>query len=172
MGADNPRPTFPSPEPRKKTLLPVIIAGSLFLIVCALKWSDVIEYFDGEPRLSSKHQQQLQKKLNELEAAEQYALIAIKDGWYPCLHSGRTLYYLHTGEVWKYGVTSKGERGRYTTEFLEDKGVSYIIQFKGSMTECLQEEQRKLFSYPLLPENMARLELDRLLRPPYNPILK
>mgnify|MGYP007130725657 FL=1 len=56
MGADNPRPSFISPEPRTKTLFPVIITGMLFLIVCALKWSDVIEYINGEPRLTTKHQ--------------------------------------------------------------------------------------------------------------------
>lgn len=172
MGADNPRPIFTSSTPKSKNSLPIIIAGTLLLIVCALKWRDVIEYFDGEPRLTAKHQNQLQKKLNELEDAEQYALVAMAEGWYPCVHSGRVLYYLHVGEVWKYGTTAKGERGRFTTEFLQDNRVLYVIQFKGSMTECLQEEQRKLFSYPLLPENLARLELDRLLRPPYNPILK
>ncbi len=173
MGADNPRPIFPSPpEPKAKIPFPVIIAGSLFLIVCALKWSYVIEYINGEPRLNTKHQQQLQKKLNDLEQAEQYALVAMAEGWYPCLHSGRALYYLHVGEVWKYGITTRGERGRYTTRFLQDNRVQYVIQFKGTMTECLQEEQRKLFSYPLLPENLARLELDRLARPSYNPVLK
>lgn len=172
MGADNPRPTFIPSEPREKIPFPVIIAGTLLLIICALKWGDVIEYFNGEPRLTSKHQQQLQKKLNELEVAEQYALVAMSEGWYPCLHSGRALYYLHTGEVWKYGITIKGERGRYTSRFLQDNGVLYVIQFKGTVTECLQEEQRKLFAYPLLPENLARLEIDRLLRPPYNPVLK
>ncbi len=83
-----------------------------------------------------------------------------------------SLYYLHIGEVWKYGITSRGERGRYTTGFLQDNGVQYLIQFKGTMTECLQEEQRKLFSYPLLPENLVRLEHNRLIRPPYNPVLK
>jgi len=40
------------------------------------------------------------------------------------------------------------------------------------MGECLQAEQTKLFSYPVLPENLARLEENRLIRPPYNPVLK
>lgn len=48
----------------------------------------------------------------------------------------------------------------------------YLIQFKDIITKRLQEEQRKLFSYPILPENLLRLEIDRLLRPPYNPVLK
>ena len=173
MGADNQHPTFPSPpEPKAKIPLPVIIAGTLFLIVFALKWSEVIEYFNGEPRLNSQHQQQLQKKLNELEEAEQYALIATKSGMYPCLHSGHTLYFLHVGEIWKYGVTTKGERGRYTGQYLLDNSVAYVIQYLGTVGECLKQEQIKLFSYPLLPENLARPEKDRLIRPPFNPVFK
>ena len=172
MGADNPRPTFIPPEPKAKIPLPVVLAGTLILIVCALKWSDVIECFDGEPRLTFKHQQQLQKKLNELEEAEQYALIATKEQWYPCLHSGYALYYLHVGEVWKYGVTTKGERGRFTGQFTLDNSVAYIIQHIGTVGECLKEEQVRLFSYPLLPENLARPEKDRLIRPPYNPVFR
>ncbi len=172
MGADLKESKTRQPKPETKKTLLFVWAGVLILIICALKWSDVIEYFNGEPRLSSKHQNQLQKKLDELDEAEQYALVAISNGWYPCLHGGRSLYYLKANEVWKYGVTTKCERGRYTSEFLQDNEVLYIIQFKGILSECLQEEQRKLFSYPILPENLSRLEVDRLLRPPYNPVLK
>lgn len=172
MGAEKPQVPFSSTAPKTKSPWLFVLAGALLLIVCAIKWRDVVEYIDDEPQLTPKHQQQLQKKLNELEDAEQYALVAMAEGLYPCVHSGRALYHLHPGEVWKYGVTARGERGRYTTHFLQGNGVEYVIQFKGNMTECLQEEQRKLFSYPLLPENLARAEIDRLLRPPYNPVLK
>lgn len=172
MGAALPEIQPHNPAPKKKSTLPAFIAGVLFLIVCALKWQDVVEYVNGEAKLTEKHQQQLKKKLDELEDAEQYALVAMADGMYPCLHSGRALYFLHAGEVWKYGVTSKGERGRYTSLFLQENAVLYIIQFKGTMTECLQAEQLKLFEYPILPENLARLEATRLIRPPFNPVLK
>ena len=172
MGANSPQPPTLSPEPKKKNLLPFILGSVAILIVCALKWSDVIEYVSGEPQLVAKHLEELQKKLNELEEAEQYALVATKEQWYPCLHSGRSLYYLHVGEVWKYGVTTKGERGRYTGQFLLDNSVSYTIQYIGTLTECLQHEQTQLFSYPLLPENLARPEKDRLVRPPYNPVFR
>jgi hypothetical protein len=114
----------------------------------------------------------LQKKLDELDEAEQYALVARKAGYYPCVHSGHTLYFLQPGEVWKYGVTTKGERGRYSGQFILDNSVSYIIQFTGTIGECLQAEQNQLFTYPILPENLARPEKDRLLRPPSNPIFK
>jgi len=171
MGATIPEKQPHNPPPKKlRSVFPVILAGALFLLVFALKWQDVVEYVNGEAQLTQKHQQQLKKKLNELEDAEQYALVAMKEGMYPCLHSGRALYFLHIGEVWKYGVTVKGERGRYTSLFLQENSVQYIIQFKGTLTECLQAEQLQLFEYPILPENLVRLEVDRLIRPPYNPI--
>jgi hypothetical protein len=172
MGTEIPQFQPDQPAAKSKPVVPILIAGALFLIVCALKWQDVVEYVNGEAKLTEKHQQQLKKKLDELEDAEQYALVAMADGMYPCLHSGRALYFLHAGEVWKYGVTSKGERGRYTSLFLQENAVLYIIQFKGTMTECLQAEQLKLFEYPILPENLIRLEANRLIRPPFNPILK
>jgi hypothetical protein len=172
MGADLKESKTRQPKPDTKKPLLFVWAGVLILIICALKWSDVIEYFNGEPRLSTKHQNQLQKKLDELDEAEQYALVARKAGYYPCLHSGHTLYFLQPGEVWKYGVTTKGERGRYSGQFILDNSVSYIIQFTGTIGECLQAEQTQLFTYPILPENLARPEKDRLLRPPNNPIFK
>ena len=131
-----------------------------------------MEYVNGEPQLKARHLHEQQKKLSEPDEAQQYALLAIADGWYTCLHSGLELYYLRAGEVWKYGVTAKGERGRYTVKFLRTNRVNYVIQFNGTMYECLKEEQRKLYDYPLLPENLLRKEEDRLLRPPYNAILR
>ena len=172
MGAEKPQVPFSSPAPKTKSPWLFVLAGALLLIVCALKWHDVVEYMDGEPQLTPKHQQQLQKKLKELNEAEQYALIATKEGSFPCLHSGHAVYHLHIGEVWKYGVTTKGERGRYTGQFLLDNSVSYVVQYVGKIGDCLQAEQTKLFSYPVLPENLARPEKDRLLRPPYNPVFK
>lgn len=119
----------------------------------------------------------LWKRLREIDDSEQYALVAAVNGMYPCLHSGRTTCYLSAGEVWKYGVTSKGVLGRYTADFLYKNKVSYLIQFKGNYAECLKQEQIKLYHYPYLPENLARPPEARppearLPRPPYNPILR
>ncbi len=172
MGAEIPD-IRPSPQvPKTGSGIPLLIAGTFFLIVCALKWGDVVKYVNGEAQLTEKHQQQLKKKLDELEDAEQYALVAIADGMYPCLHSGRSLIYLRVGEVWKYGVTSKGEIGRYTTSFLLRNNVSYLLQFRGNFAECLKQEQIKLYNYPYLPENLARPPSVRLPRPPYNPVMR
>ncbi|MBL7779717.1 MAG: hypothetical protein JNM22_00780 [Saprospiraceae bacterium] len=172
MGANAPRPPIPSPDSRPGRFLPYILAGIAVLIVCALQWSDVIEYINGEPHLTAKHQKQLQKKMEELDEGEQYALVATTNRMYPCVHNGHSLYFLRVGEVWKYGTTIKGQRGRYSSQFFEDNAVSYIVEFRGTMGECLKQEQIKLFSYPILPENLARPQEMRLLRPPNNPVYK
>ncbi len=172
MGANSPQPPTLSPEPKKKSLLPFILGGAVLLNVCALQRSDVVEYIEGEPRLTDKHRQRLEKKLTELEEGEQYVLIARKEGWYPCVHNGHPLYFLHVGEVWRYGTTIKGQRGRYSSKFMKENNLSYIVQFRGTMGECLQQEQIKLFYYPLLPENLARPKEMRLLLPPFNPVYK
>lgn len=120
------------------------------------------------PKLDPKDEAKLFKRLNEIDEAEQYALIAIDRGWYPCNHQGRAVFYLLPGEVWKYGTTTKGQFGRYSIKYLAGVNVSYLLQFRGSISECLKEEQLKLFYYPYLPENLARPEKDQLPRPPYN----
>ncbi len=56
MGGDSPQTKFEPKEPKKKSLLPFILGGAVLLIVCALQWSDVVEYIDGEPRLTAKQQ--------------------------------------------------------------------------------------------------------------------
>ena len=131
-----------------------------------------MESEEPEPKLSPKEEEKLLKRLREIDESEQYALIALEDGWYPCVHKGRISCYLKEGEVWKYGVTSKGEFGRYTTVFLAKNRVAYFVQFKGSFSDCLKREQIQLFNYPYSPENLARYPAERLPRPPYNSIMR
>lgn len=171
MGAGKPnlRPTEPNPS--KPGFLTVVRAAA---IVMALALPAIL-YFAQQsefPALGPREEAKLKKRLREIDDSEQYALIARVDGWYPCLHSGRATYYLKKGEVWKYGVTSKGKYGRYTPDFLVDNRVAYLVEFRGNFAECLKQEQIKLFNYPYLPENLARLPADRLPRPPYNPIMR
>lgn len=171
MGAGKPNLTPTEPNPTKPILLAVVRVAA---IVMALALPAVI-YFAQQsefPALAPREEAKLQKRLREIDDSEQYALIARVDGWYPCLHSGRPTYYLKKGEVWKYGVTSKGKFGRYNSDFFFDNRVNYSMEFKGNFAECLKQEQIKLFNYPYLPENLARLPADRLPRPPYNPIMR
>lgn len=167
MGAYNPKKR--EPETKTQTPFPLIFIGSaLFLAGIVLFFKMDFEEGHRAPKLPPKEEEKLTKRLREIDDAQQYALVAIENGWYPCNHPGRATFYLLAGEVWKYGVTTKGQLGRYSIKFLEKTNVYYTIQFQGTIAECLKEEQRKLFNYPYLPENLARPEKDRLPRPPYN----
>jgi len=168
MGAEKPEVR----KPKTQTSILTLVGGATLLVALVI-FTKV--YSNGEseaPKLKPKEQAKLEKRLKEIDDSEQYALVAGINGWYPCLHSGRTAYYLNTGEVWKYGVTSKGQFGRYSEDFLFNNKVSYIVEFKGNIAECLKMEQIKLYSYPFLPENLTRSPEERLPRPPYNPIMR
>jgi len=171
MGADKPK--LEKPESQTQTPIPLPLIGAIVLLLAIALFAKA--GFTGEnktPELSPKEEEKLQKRLREIDDSEQYALIAKSNGWYPCLHSGRTTVYLKAGEVWKYGVTSKGQFGRYAANFLITNNVSYDLQFRGTVSECLKQEQIKLYNYRYLPENLARPPAERLPRPPYNSIMR
>jgi hypothetical protein len=167
MGADKPK-AEQTPEINESPFPSLLIWAVVAFLAVALFQFAAFSDEDEAPELGPKEETKLEKRLKEIDDAEQYALIANENGWYPCSHSGRTTYYLLAGEVWKYGTTTKRRFGRYTISELEEKNVTYLIQFRGTISECLKEELRKLFYYPYLPENLARPEKDRLPRPPYN----
>ena len=169
MGAN--KPLTQKPQPGNSNSIYFLLAGSVLLFIIVFR-NLILEGGSSEPTLSPKEESKLQKRLKEIDESEQYALIAIVDGWYPCLHSGRTSCYLKEGEVWKFGVTSKGEFRRYSTVFLAKNRVAYFVQFKGSFSDCLKQEQIQLFNYPYSPENLARPLIERLPRPPYNSIMR
>lgn len=167
------KPNVKQSASKNKAPIPVILIGIILLGVAWMTFSKGHSAGEnGDPKLSPEAEEKLEKRLREIDDSEQYALVAVSDGWYPCLHSGRTICYLRAGEIWKYGVTSKGQFRRYSAAFLVRNRVSYIVQFKGTLSECLKQEQIRLFHYPTLPENLARPVKDRLPRPPYNPIMR
>ncbi len=171
MGAE--RPQVRRPRVKPQTPLPIVfIWFALLLIALVAVPTTQPEPTTTPSKLSSKEEKKLQKRLKEIDDSEQYALVATIDGWYPCLHSGHPICHLLIGEVWKYGVTSKGKLGRYTAVFLVENQVSYLVQYKGTYSECLKQEQIRLFNYRYLPENLARPPAEQLPRPPYNPIMR
>jgi hypothetical protein len=167
MGAEQPEigkasRTVPGP------ILPLLTGVAILVIVLVLFTKIYFNTESEATKLKPQEEAKLQKRLKEIDEAEQYALIADENGWFQCNHSGRTTFYLQLGEVWKYGTTTKGQFGRYSISYLARKKVSYIVEFEGTIAECLKEEQRKLFYYPFLPENLARTKKDWLPRPPFN----
>jgi len=136
---------------------------------------------DGKPSLSPKRKQKLEddiSKLQQREEAEQYALLARYNGWYPCLKCQQDSIYLLVDEVWRYGSTSFSKEGRYPSGVfykhgkwkLTEEDLDYAIEFHGNYQECLVEEKKKIFNYPLLPECLNRNKTMEifLVRPPGN----
>jgi len=155
----------PTPNPDRFPFRLVLLFGLLIIILATAK--EFVQYNEeGKPELSPDRQAKLSRELEELEHSEQYALLAAKNGDYPCYHCiGKSTIFLHRGEVWKYGVTRKGEKRRYG-EWHVDQGLFYVIQYEGLLQECLKREKLMIYHYALLPENIARIT--PLIRPPGN----
>ncbi len=102
------------------------------------------------------------------ENCVQYALITLKDGWFPCYNCGvAETIYLNKGEVWKYGKTCNGEQGRYPNG-LPVPNLKFEIQLIASEKACLIAEKEKIYNYPNLPECLKRKIV--LIRPAGNKI--
>lgn len=123
---------------------------------------------DGEEVLAPDRQAKLEKELEEIDNAVQYALIASRDGYYPCYtcSDGTTTIFLRKFEIWRYGTTRKGENGRYPNGNFGAPHLLFIEQFEGAFSECLKIEKLKIYNYPLLPE--AKRSGIILFRPPGN----
>lgn len=161
----------PSKETKRKLPRFLIVLFTIGLFFFAYKGTDFLKVDEnGEVELTPKRLEKLQKELNALDEAEQYALRAMKAGDFSCLNCGDLLViHLEKNEIWKYGVTSKGEAGRYGRE-LAKQHLYYDLQFTGDYTACLKQEKIKIYSYALLPENLNRVK--PLIRPPGNKIDK
>ncbi len=98
----------------------------------------------------------------------QYALVALKDGWFPCYNCGvAESIYLLKGEVWKYGKTCNGEQGRYPNG-LPVPNLRFEVQLIADEKACLIAEKEKIYNYPNLPECLQRTIF--LIRPAGNKI--
>ena len=77
-----PQPERPD-RPLRKRKMAALLAGFIF-VAMALTWADVIEWKDGAPQLKPAREIQLKRDIKEIEGAEQYALLALTSGFYPC----------------------------------------------------------------------------------------
>ncbi len=146
----------------------LIIVVGLVLLYSMEGEADFLQWKDGEADLSDARKEKLERELEELEAAEQYVLFARRAGYFPCFNCpGKTQIFLNLGEVWKYGVTTKKETGRYK-QGLPDKRLAYLVQYQGPLQECLRREKIKIYYYATLPENLKRNP--PLIRPPGNKV--
>ena len=151
-------------------LLLVIVGFSSYHLLSSSKKvaPGIIETPEGEITLSPERQAKLERELEEIDNAEQYVLLATASVYYPCYScpAGQKTIFLQVGEVWRYGVTRKGQRGRYPNQDYGAPDLLYVPQFVGTLGECFKQEKLKIYGYPLLPE--AQLRTVILARPPGN----
>lgn len=163
-----------TPTPKTIPPKPYIWIGIILLLVGLLFMAKrraeapVVYDENGNVILAPHRKEKLDRKLDELKEAEQYALLATVSGWYPCFSCpGSDVIYLNKGEVWKYGFSTKGKT-RYSENFYRTMRLTYLTQLVGTIEECMQEEIKKIINYPTLPE--ARVRLVILERPPGNKV--
>jgi hypothetical protein len=139
----------------------------LLMLYCAQNFDDfTIKNDDGTYEISQQRQEELQKRKEKIDKAEQYALVAVSNGLYPCFNCGEQQHiFLYIGEVWKYGVSKNGNQ-RYKKHWYKSMRLEYLTQFTGIYSECLKRELDQIYQYPILPENLKREE--KLPRPPGN----
>lgn len=182
MGAPLQTDQPPDTHPHGRCVRTGILAIILLLALCylyrpgskeiitdqkSLQWDDVAYVDDnGEVQLKEWRTKDLERQVGELEEAEQYALVALNDGFYECYHCAGGNCYLQEGMIWKYGITRKGANRRYRGLWLNKMRLAYRVQFRGTNYECQIEEKRKIFLYPLHLDNQIRKPSDRLARPP------
>ncbi len=154
-------------QKRKKFPFYLLITAAL-LICMALGWDEVVRWVGDAPEISPERLDKRDKEIKQIKRAEQYALVAEIDGMYECLTCPSKWIFLHAGEIWKYGVTRIGATNRYGGEYLARRKLNYVVQFTGDYAQCLIEEKRKLYDYPILPENRFRPDSLRLVYPPGN----
>lgn len=144
----------------------------VILIITALKFTDVVEFIDGIWQVKAKRVAQIDKKIEEIDDAEQYILMARVDGWYPCYTclESKTIY-LFKNEIVKVGVSQK-KQNRYLKDWYQLIKVSYQPEYIGAYNECLKREMIRLRDYPLLPEVLKREPKYRTALPPMNKITK
>ncbi len=155
----------PHKWPPYSGLLMVVILFVGFLLMMAKKRPFLEFDADGIPKLAPWRQEELERGMKKFDEAEQYVLEVALEGYYPCFHCEEKTIFLFKGEVWKYGVTINGELGRYPGG-LNEIGLVYFSEFKGTLSDCLKAEKRKIILYALLPENLKRDV--PLIRPPGN----
>ena len=78
-----------------------VVAGHKILAGKEKEKSPIVIDEEGNARLSPERQAKLDKELEELDNAVQYALIATVDGYYPCYTcpDGSPTIYLYEGEI-------------------------------------------------------------------------
>ncbi len=141
-------------------LIFIALGGVLFALqqMAEGKKSPIVVDESGKASLAPHRKEKLEREIEEIDNAAQYALRAENDGYFPCYTcpDGKGTIYLYKGELWRVGTTRKGDKGRYPKRDYGAPNLTFFIEFEGTYSECLKMEKIKIYNYPLLPEAMKR----------------
>ena len=167
--------------------LPIVFLAFIIIFFGYRKFrifEDVVDTKRGEMVLSKDRKAELREKQRQLEEDYVcYKLVANADGVYPCTDCPQGFFFLHKGEVAKYGITLH-PNSRYPQYKLIEQNLSLVRIEKGSLTRMRQLELELIYHYPIIEENLNRPSLKdylksptefpryKLARPPMNPIDK
>jgi hypothetical protein len=94
-----------------------VITVKTSLLILAILTTFVVFFFKLSIERAAKKAREIERIEShsfKYDNCEQYALLVLKNGWFPCYNCGTSdSIYLYKGEVWKYGKTCFGEQRRY-----------------------------------------------------------
>lgn len=166
----------PTDPPRKKKILKPSWRQFLLpiTIIVTILYFGLPPFLDldekGNYVLSKDRLKDYFLKPQKSESVEVYQLVALEDGFYPCLNcSGMQTIYLEAGQIWKYGISRNG-KNRYPQEFYITNKLQYIRLMTTDILNAEQMERQLIIAYPLLPECQKRMKLKQIFlkRPPGN----
>ena len=126
------RSFLPKPAPKSYGKF---VFMALFGILLVILVGMIVYDHEGNPDIPPDRKQKLDTALKKLDNAEQYALLAQRNGMYVCPScKNRDSIFLFVGEVWKYGVSTNGLK-RYSAKFLDSNNLRYFMQINANLLE-------------------------------------
>lgn len=164
----NTLPQKPKSPFSKRIVYLLLLAGIMLIIFAIPKWEDVVKKNNaGDYELQDWRQDERIIELDRNDNAEQYRLIALQTGYYPCYLCEDKRIWINVGETLKIGITTN-RTGRYSEEWLVQNKLRYFIDTIGDLGTVRRAEIIKIAKYPLWLENMKRPEAKRLIVPPFH----
>ena len=112
-------------------------------------------------KMSEEIERQL-AKTNDYPGCEVYFLEVVRPDLYPVLGYGNAVIgyvNLDVGNVWKVGMTSNGQKGRYSTDtfyknpmegiYLTGRQLQYQYILKGTYKQCIILEKLLIYTYSM-----------------------
>jgi len=129
---------------------------------------EIADALDGLPLAADvikKMSEEIARKLaktTDYQGCEVYVLRVRISGMYPVLEYGgivKGFDYLNVGEIWKVGMTSKSEKGRYPNDIylksadgsivLSNERLEYDRIYEGTYKQVVILEKILIYTYPL-----------------------